>query len=84
MNPLVDDMTATDPASRPTMDEVITRFEAILASLSTWKLRSRVVHKDDLRIAAPFRMIPHWMRRMKYIVKRTPAIPSQRTVTVAA
>ena len=50
MKPLVADMIQPDPAKRPEMDEVITRFDAIRRGLSFRKLRSRVVDVDeDLR-----------------------------------
>lgn len=70
-------MTAEDPAKRPTMEEVVPRFEAIRKSLSSWKLRSRIVPRKEFTIVAPFRVVPHWMRRIRYIVMRRPAIPTQ-------
>lgn len=78
MKSLIDDMTAEDPVARPTMDEVMTRFEAIRNSLSTWKLRSRVVARDEIPIVAPFRMVPHWLRRVYFILSGTPALPSPK------
>ncbi|KAJ7148994.1 hypothetical protein C8R43DRAFT_925245, partial [Mycena crocata] len=47
MKALADDMTAEDPAKRPTMDEVVERFAVIRNGLSSWKLRSRVVKASD-------------------------------------
>ncbi|KAJ6496871.1 hypothetical protein DFH09DRAFT_1103500 [Mycena vulgaris] len=40
MRPLVSDMVQDDPAKRPTIDEVVARFDEIRAGLSSWKLRS--------------------------------------------
>lgn len=42
MRPLVDDMTHTDPSVRPTMDEVVARYQDIRKQLTTRKLRSGV------------------------------------------
>ncbi|KAF8834107.1 hypothetical protein BDN67DRAFT_1016853 [Paxillus ammoniavirescens] len=44
-NALVDPMVQRDPSKRPTMDEVMKRFDTIQAGLRTWQLRSRVVDK---------------------------------------
>lgn len=75
MEPLVRDMMTQDPNSRPTMDEVVARFETICKSLSSWRLRSRVVPRDET-IEIPFRAVPHWLRRIRYIIMRKPAVPS--------
>ena len=47
MRSLVDDMVQDDPAKRPTMDEVVQRFDKIRASLSWWTLRRRLVPLDE-------------------------------------
>ncbi|KAJ7159109.1 hypothetical protein C8R43DRAFT_1086966 [Mycena crocata] len=68
ITPLVNDMTAEDPASRPTIDEVVERFAEIRKDLSSWKLRSHF----------PFplhRIVKHWYLRVGYILRRVPAIP---------
>ncbi|KAJ6502068.1 kinase-like domain-containing protein [Mycena sanguinolenta] len=73
MRPLVKDMTQHDPSQRPDMDEVVQRFEEIVCSLSSWKLRSRVVKRADI---LGFRYsIPHWLRRISFIARRVPPIP---------
>ena len=41
MKPLIDDMVHNDPDKRPTMDEVIQRFDALVEGLGQWKLRAR-------------------------------------------
>lgn len=76
MKPLVADMTHEDPTKRPTMDEVVTRFEQIQKGLSPWKLRSRVVKKSDSYIGGFFRGIYHWRRRLGFVIKRVPPIPT--------
>ncbi|KAJ7142051.1 kinase-like domain-containing protein [Mycena crocata] len=74
MKTLADDMTAEDPAQRPTMDEVVERFTMIRNGLSSWKLRSRVVQADySLNPSRPFK---HWVLRIGYILRRVSAIPT--------
>ncbi|KAI0358593.1 hypothetical protein OH77DRAFT_1449137 [Trametes cingulata] len=79
MNSLVGDMVQDDPAKRPTINEVVERFNKIRASLSTWTLRSRIVHRKDSNIVGFLRTIRHVYRTMDYIVTRTPAIPTPRS-----
>ena len=74
LRPLVQDMIQDDPTKRPTMEEVVARFEIIRKNLSSWKLRSRVVKKMDFPFT-PYRTVAHWTRRFGFIVKRVPAIP---------
>ncbi|KAJ7187918.1 hypothetical protein C8R46DRAFT_1053062 [Mycena filopes] len=74
MRSLVNDMVQPDPAKRPTMDEVVVRFEEIRMGLSTRKLRSRAIKADsgfDLS-----RIISHWCRRTLFVLLRVPALPS--------
>ncbi|KAF5376363.1 hypothetical protein D9757_008682 [Collybiopsis confluens] len=72
---LIADMTQDDPAKRPKMSEVVSRFAEIRKSLSWWKLRSRVSDKRIPlifhRLYSPF----HWIKQLSYIVRRIPAIP---------
>ncbi|KIJ18446.1 hypothetical protein PAXINDRAFT_167045 [Paxillus involutus ATCC 200175] len=72
---LVNDMVQDDPRKRPTVDEVVARFEGIRKSLSHSKLRSRVVSKDENRFDAVFRGIAHWTRRIGFVVRRIPPVP---------
>ncbi|KAJ7268141.1 kinase-like domain-containing protein [Mycena haematopus] len=75
MRPLVKDMIQTDPLQRPSMDEVVQRFSGIVRSLSSWKLRSRVVKRTDITFFGFYYNIPHWLRRISFIVRRVPPIP---------
>ncbi|TFK53488.1 kinase-like protein [Heliocybe sulcata] len=75
IEPLVSDMVQNDPSSRPTMDEVVTRFEAIRKSLSSWKLRSRIAERDEVELLELYRTIIHWKRRIAYVARRVPALP---------
>ncbi|KAJ7265002.1 kinase-like domain-containing protein [Mycena haematopus] len=75
MRPLVKDMIHTDPSQRPSMDEVVQRFNEIVRGLSSWKLRSRVVKRTDVSLFGFYYSIPHWFRRISFIVRRVPPIP---------
>ncbi|KAI0040834.1 hypothetical protein FA95DRAFT_1549370 [Auriscalpium vulgare] len=75
MRPLVDNMVAQDPDKRPQMDEVAARFKEIRASVSSWKLRSRMVRRDEAILNGVYKSAVHWYRRLGYILTRKPAIP---------
>ncbi|KIJ07482.1 hypothetical protein PAXINDRAFT_173469 [Paxillus involutus ATCC 200175] len=79
MQPLVADMIQADPAKRPTMDEVVARFDSIRRGLSAWKLRSRVVDKDEDVFERLTRTISHWTRRIGFVARGVPAIPAPRS-----
>jgi hypothetical protein len=75
MRPLVNDMVQDDPKKRPTMDEVIARFEVIRGRLSSWKLRSRVVPRRENVFTGISKSIEHWKRRVGHIARGVPPIP---------
>lgn len=74
--PLVDEMTQDDPSERPTMDQALAMFESIVARLSAWKLRSRVAKVEDNPFYDLHLSVTHWMRRVKLVALRRPAVPS--------
>ena len=76
MWPLVKDMCQDDPQKRPTMDEVVVRFEEIRKGLSSWKLRSRLVKKGDSSLVGFFRTLCHWKRTVGFVMMRAPALPT--------
>lgn len=76
MRPLITDMVQKDPLKRPTMDEVVQRFAAIRADLSTWKLRSRIVSKGERVYRSVTRGTSHWMRQIGFITRGIPAVPT--------
>ncbi|KAJ7156503.1 hypothetical protein C8R43DRAFT_1065410 [Mycena crocata] len=69
LKPLVKDMTQEDPELRPTIGEVIQRFDALCARLSQWHLRrpGQAVH--------PFLWIQHRVRQIQNTFKRVPPLP---------
>ncbi|KAJ3551171.1 hypothetical protein NM688_g4863 [Phlebia brevispora] len=76
MKPLVDDMVQDDPSKRPTMDEVMRRFEDVKRLISWWKLRSRLVNQDESGLSKVFRATGHAFRTIGHIATFRPAIPS--------
>ena len=75
MNGLIADMTNDDPVKRPSIDEVSQRFGKILNSLSRWKLRSRVQKRSEKFFVTPFKAVPHWCRRIKFVLTGVPPLP---------
>jgi len=75
MEPLISDMVANDPDKRPSMDQVVDRFDEIRRSLSKTKLRSRVANKNEPGIVAVFRGSAHFTRSVRYFIKGIPPMP---------
>lgn len=76
MSNLVRDMVHEDPTQRPTMDEVVVRFDAIRRGLSNWKLRSRAIRRDENIIFEFFRPVAHWARRVRFVFTGVPPVPA--------
>jgi len=79
LQPLVNDMTQVDPSKRPTIHEVVTRFNQMVENLSTWKLRSRVRLRGASAVHDVSHFISHWGRKLVFVMKGTPAIPRPQT-----
>ena len=69
-------MVQDDPAKRPTMDEVVRRFDHIRRSLGGLKLRSRIVDRNESVVGALFNSLGHLSQKMKFTFQGLPAIPS--------
>ncbi|TFK74339.1 hypothetical protein BDN72DRAFT_833694 [Pluteus cervinus] len=78
LRPLVKDMVQDDPEKRPTIDEVVTRFEKICKKLSIWKLRSRPIPRTGNLIKGLHNHVEHWKRRMDYVKRGVHPIPSRQ------
>ncbi len=76
MQPLVDEMTRQEPGDRPTIEQAMRHFEQLLGSLSQWRLRSRYVYRDEFLLARPFHLVRHIYRTVRWILRKTPAIPT--------
>ncbi|KAG6847854.1 hypothetical protein H0H93_005506 [Arthromyces matolae] len=73
MRELVSDMVKDNPRERPTMDQVVARYDNMINGLSEWKLRSPVVTVgESLGI---FGFIGHWVKHFVYHLRGIPAIP---------
>lgn len=76
MRPLLQDMCQDDPTKRPTMKEVVSRFESLVKGLSGWKLRSRVVSKQERFMHRAVYFPSHWTRQFIQLAKGISAIPN--------
>lgn len=47
MNTLISDMVQEDSQRRPAIDQVIVRFDEIRHTLSSWKLRARLIARHE-------------------------------------
>jgi hypothetical protein len=81
LRPLVEGMMRQSPTERITMQEALEQFDATVAKLGVWKLRSRSVRvtagtrlKNDFltRIQTT---ASHWTRKVKYTTQRLPPMP---------
>ncbi|KAK7448439.1 hypothetical protein VKT23_013702 [Stygiomarasmius scandens] len=78
MSDLVADMTREDPSKRPSIDEVVARFDEIVKGLSFIKLRSRYwpeFYKEKLLIRLLWIYPRHLMSQVTNVLGRYPAIP---------
>ncbi|KAF9001610.1 kinase-like domain-containing protein [Cyathus striatus] len=70
MEDLVADMVQVDPKRRPSMDEVMTRFTAIVWDLSDSKLQSRAVTMNEpLERVDPPKSYNFWLRLLGFLRK---------------
>jgi len=76
MQQLVDDMVQADPEKRPTIAEVEARFDESFRALSKWKLRSRLVRRNEFLLERAIYGIGHIFRTAKYVAKRLPPVPT--------
>lgn len=71
LRPLVDDMTQKDPSKRPTIGEVMQRFDELCGRLNQWQLRKpgQAIHWHE------------WMgqryRQLKNTFKHVPPLPTK-------
>jgi hypothetical protein len=72
---LVDAMTDENPANRPTIENVISKFSCIRDSLSRFKLRTLITSKKDPSLFTAYRYARQAVRTLQYIILRRSAIP---------
>ncbi|TBU42953.1 hypothetical protein BD309DRAFT_865256 [Dichomitus squalens] len=77
LGPLVDDMIAADPLQRPTIQEVVCRFDELLKPLDNAKLRSRLPLRGQPEgwVTRWLRDVGHGLRSFRYALLRKSAIP---------
>ena len=76
MKLLIASMIQADPDKRPKMDVVVAQFDEIRRGLSRRKLRSRVVDANENLFKRVVRTATHWKRRIGFVARGIPAIPS--------
>ncbi|KAH0588662.1 hypothetical protein J132_02198 [Termitomyces sp. J132] len=74
MRELVDDMINSDPKKRPSMSEVVARFETIVKGLDDKTLRSPVVEVG--RNLSRFKTFVHWTKQWTRRLRKIPAVPN--------
>ncbi|KAH8826701.1 kinase-like domain-containing protein [Flagelloscypha sp. PMI_526] len=72
---LADDMTQTDPAKRPTMDDATRRLDEAVSRLPDSHLRRRYQLKAEGIFDRMSLYFPHRNRTSQFIQKKLPAIP---------
>ena len=75
MEELVGEMTAVDPAKRPSIEEVAEKFSHIRNSLGEFKLRSLITSRKDPTLITSYRYTCQAIRTLQYIILQKPAIP---------
>ncbi|KAI0358587.1 hypothetical protein OH77DRAFT_1474343 [Trametes cingulata] len=80
MSPLVSAMVAKEPGARPAMSEVIAQFRAILSKLSAWRLRSRLVVREDDGLVNLMKSVHHFASRtIPYLIRGLSPMPAPRS-----
>ena len=72
---MVSEMTHSDPAKRPLIEDVVIRFAHICESLSELKLRSPMTSKKQPSLFTAFRYARQAIRSLYYVVSNRSAIP---------
>ncbi|KZV60309.1 hypothetical protein PENSPDRAFT_694368 [Peniophora sp. CONT] len=75
MEDLVTDMMKEVPADRPSMDDVVARFDEICASLHWWTLRRPIDWRWIPAVIRWVRVVPIAFRQLRYICSGTSSIP---------
>lgn len=75
MQDLASNMTHSDPAKRPLIEEVVASFSRIRESLSGFKLRSPLTSKKQPSLFTAFRRARQAIRSLYYVVSNKSAIP---------
>ena len=77
MDALVADMVQDEPTKRPTVDQVVDRFDHIRKDLTNRKLRARIADRDEGTLQALYRGLSHFGQRVQYAISGLPAVPAR-------
>jgi hypothetical protein len=69
-------MCHENPSARPTMAEVMTRYEWMIASLSFKQLRTRLVERKENSATRVWETFRHHVRNRRYSFGSIPPVPS--------
>ncbi len=84
MGPLIAQMVQDAPDKRPTMDEVVSEFREIVAKLSGYKLRERLVERKDSRFMNLLKDIHHLSTRaVPFLLTGRAPIPTPKGQVVS-
>ena len=72
---LIVDMVQEEPAKRPKIDEVISRFAALRESPPKKALYERLVDREGDPVAKTSRNLVHRIRTISYILRGIPPVP---------
>jgi hypothetical protein len=75
LSSLITDMTQDDPSKRPVINDVVSQWDVILKSLTTWKLRSRLVPRDETFFGGSWSAFGAFRRRVWHGISRKAALP---------
>ncbi|KAF9259072.1 hypothetical protein L218DRAFT_875614, partial [Marasmius fiardii PR-910] len=75
MNDLITDMTLPDPGKRPTIKEVISRFDALQKGLGWRQLRAPLPALGDTPLSFR-RWSRHWEKQISYSLRGKQAVPT--------
>ncbi|KAH9914996.1 hypothetical protein B0H21DRAFT_828220 [Amylocystis lapponica] len=76
LDALVADMVHSDPTKRPSMTEVVSRFDGIRSKLKYWKLRARLAARQEIGIVTFLKDVRHAFRTVNFIIRRYPPVPT--------
>lgn len=76
METLVNEMVQDDPAKRPKMEQVVSRFDASFKGLSNATFRARLTSRSEQPEDIIVNVVAHWYRRIKYTLQGRPALPN--------
>jgi len=76
MKHLIDDMVQDDPTLRPTIDQVVGRFETMRRRLHWWTLRRRLIENSESLSDTILRTIHHAFRTTAHILLLRSAVPA--------